>query len=422
MAFKPSQEVALMKKLLILPLIGFLLPSLPALAAKNSAGRGGGGRFSSSAHGFGGGSFRSSGSFGRSSHSFSRFNGGGVAGHSFNRSYGGAYSSYGSSRSNRYASRSSSPHYQSNGVSGFSRFDNRGPHLPEGLRNPVSGFPSRGPNGQSFSASLVSAHGMGSAPVRGQMSAIVHDARFLGRIQTYDATENRAGHYAWHSWNGVNFCHYHGRWGSDWYGWNVGGHFFWTQYYAGNFWSYNPVDTSWCYWNTGSGLWQDPDSAADYADDNGGTDSAVASNNAQEDNSQDNNGETADRGGNQAPDANDNAQASASNPSAQKDDGQGQDPNVFKSPDGLRMVEIQDDSGDAYLYDIVGGKDSKPIFLSSHVAGVKYSNKAGETQILVLTDDGGFQVFNADGSPITRGGPSRLELAPNDQAPKGIDS
>ncbi len=421
MALNPSEEVVYMKKFLVFPLITLLLSSIPALAAKSSSGRGGGA--SSSARVSRGGSFRSFGSAGRVSHSFSSHsNGGGYAGQSFNHSFGRAYGQNGSSYSNSYASRSLSSRFQSDGVAGFHRFVTRGPDLPGSLRNPISGFPSRGPNGQPFSSSMVSSRGMGSASVRNQMSGIVHDARFLGRVNTYDAMENRPGQYAWHSWNGVSFCHYHGRWGSDWYGWNLGSGFFWTQFYAGNWWWYDPAGANWCYWNNGNWLWQNPDSDAIYAYDNGDYSSAGSSNNT----SEDNNNYYADRSGNQVPDAsqgaNNNAESSGSNQSAQKDDDQGQDPLVFKSPDGLRMVRIQGDTGDAFLYNVVGGKDSKPVFLSSHVAGVKYSLKGGELQILVLTDDGGFQVFGADGSPVTSGNPSRLEYSPTDQSPKGIDS
>lgn len=76
----------------------------------------------------------------------------------------------------------------------------------------------------------------------------------------------------------------------------------------------------------------------------------------------------------------------------------------YRSKDGTRMVKIVD--GDAFLYDTVEGEeDNKPVYLASNVKEVKFSSAREEKplQILLVFDDGSFEMFDPDGNPYTGG-------------------
>jgi hypothetical protein len=226
---------------------------------------------------------------------------------------------------------------------------------------------------------------MSSSTVRNQMSKIANNSDFSRQVNTYNATENGRGQYYWHNWNGGNFCHYCDGWGCNWYGWGCGAGFFWAQFYWGNWWWCDPVYDNWCYWNDGWWWWQNPQTQADYIYDNGNYVPADGSNSA----GYNNNSGYDNNGYGEAPNYQPPNQAASAAPLE------------YKSPDGTSVVRIQGSTEDAFLYKYDNGtrkRGSKPTYLGSNVADVKYSKKNG--RILLIKEDGGFQIFNPDGSPL----------------------
>ncbi|HEV2355434.1 MAG TPA: hypothetical protein VGR89_14395, partial [Puia sp.] len=167
--------------------------------------------------------------------------------------------------------------------------------------------------------------------------------------------------------------HYYDPWGYHWYGWYWGGNCFWSRWYGGNWWWYDPVYYRWCYWHDGGWWWQDPAQVnIVYVYNNGQYEQA-------------NSAEAATTGVQTAP------------------TGPGQEPAgsaataSFSSKDGTRMVKIV--NGDAFLYDTVQGEDNKPYFLASGVKEVKFSEGNGkDPQVLAIFEDGSFQMYDSDGN------------------------
>jgi hypothetical protein len=402
-----------MKKSLLIPFIVFLLATLPAFSdpsiSRNGNGGGGGNRGSKGsvpARGSGARSVRSSGRSYRSTSP--RSNGGGY----YRRNYGN-YSNRGNygqnysnnARSYRSYSRTPSQRVQRMGVASVPHIANHSQVLPGNLRHAPSGVPSRGPNGVALATRAVSPGRMSSSLVRNQMSKIANNPGFSRQVNTYNATESQVGHYYWHNLNGGSFCHYCDRFGGNWYGWCSGAGFFWTQFYWGNWWWQDPLLNNWCYWNNGYWWWQNPQTQIVYVYNNGNYVPAEDSNNAGYNNGPGNENNNYSQAPENPPPQNNQADDSAST-SGQTDEKE--NPYVFKSPDGTLMVEVAKGSGDAFLYQVVGEEDSKPLYLDSNVAYVKYSLKGDKLRILLIKEDGSFEVFSADGSSLDGGKPSGL--------------
>jgi hypothetical protein len=242
---------------------------------------------------------------------------------------------------------------------------NRSQILSMGREHSSLSLPNRGPDGNPLKASLVSPHAMNSALVRGHMGAIVRDKAFTGQVLRFNTTERNAGQYYWHNYNGLNFCHYYDRWGHHWYGWWLGGSFFWTQFYWGYWWWYDPLYYRWCYWYDGWWWWQDPYNVV-YA-------------------------------------YNDGQYVSGASPAPQG-------PVEYRSEDGTRMVKLA--GGDAFLFDTSGSAAFKPVYLASGVKEVEFSKtqEGKPLQILVVLDDNSFELFDDVGNPLV-GAPDHPEGA-----------
>ncbi|HJT24897.1 MAG TPA: hypothetical protein VJ873_09985 [bacterium] len=227
--------------------------------------------------------------------------------------------------------------------------------------------PKLGPNGKTLHASLLEPRGANVHIVQNHMNHIVNNTSFTAQVNIYNNQETVANHYYWHTWNGTNYCHYYDSWGYHWYGWYWGDQCFWTRWYGGNWWWYDPVYYRWCYWYDGWWWWQDPYHVnVVYIYNN---DQYVPANS----------GNTVEAG-------EDSAEAS------------------YRSKDGTRMVKIVD--GDAFLYDTIEGEeDNKPVYLASNVKEVKFSSAREEKplQVLLVFDDGSFEMFDSDGNPYTGG-------------------
>ena len=235
-------------------------------------------------------------------------------------------------------------------------------------RHSVITRPSQGPDGHTLHATLLEPHGNNVHVLQNHMTSIVNNTTFTAQVSLYNNRETQANHYYWHTWNGTNYCHYYDNWGYHWYGWYWGGHCFWSRWYGGNWWWYDPVAFRWCYWYDGYWWWQDPYHVnVVYIYDN-----------------------------DQYVPANSEDTVEATNPSTTVS---------YSSKDGTRMVKIVD--GDAFLYDTAEGEsDNKPVYLASNVKEVKFSGarEGKPLQVLLVFDDGSFEMFDSDGNAYNSGG------------------
>ena len=172
------------------------------------------------------------------------------------------------------------------------------------------------------------------------MANVAVNVGFRAQIGGFNRSENIANHYYWHTWNGMNYCHYYDPWGYHWYGWYLGSNCFWTRYYGNNWWWYDSAMGRWCYWSNGGWCWQDPANVNVVYVYNDGN--YVPS-------------ETEDTVAVNAP-SNEGAALGRlwENDSSEK---------VYRSKDGYRMVKIEGESRDAFLYDTADPPSFEPHHL-----------------------------------------------------------
>ena len=236
--------------------------------------------------------------------------------------------------------------------------------------------PGTDPDGHPLQASVIEPRGANAVVVQNHMNTFIHNTTFTAQINVYNRNETVANHYYWHTWGGYNYCHYYDPWGYHWYGWYWGGHCFWSRWYGNNWWWYDPVSFRWCYWYNGWWWWQDPYQVnVVYVYNNGQYEPSTST------------------------------QAAPGSPAGQtipaSQDGQAVGPSTsYASKDGTRMVKVV--GGDAFLYDTTEGEtDNKPYYLGSDVKEVRFSNgqNGKPFQILLVFDDGSFQMLDSDGNP-----------------------
>lgn len=263
--------------------------------------------------------------------------------------------------------------------------------LPNSFRHSVPALPSKGPSGQTFSASIASPKVMSSPQIQSHMAAIVGDKAFMAKVAA--GTPTLSNHYYWHSYNGVPYVSYWPGYGGYWYGWGFGGAFYWTQFYAGNWWWYDPWWGNWCWWWGGNWWWEDPATTTVYIYQNGNYTAANNNNDGNVDYSQPSNGQASV----QPPNVEDysDQKVVGDDETAASALAEGANTLVYHSKDGSCTVKLSPE-GDAFLYDETGS----PNFLDSNVATVKFSKPGeGPMKILLILKDGSFEIFNADGTP-----------------------
>ncbi len=241
--------------------------------------------------------------------------------------------------------------------------------MPDVTRNsPKLVYPRTGANGSALRASAVSPRS-NSAFVQSHMAAFAGNRSFMGQVNGYNRTENRAGQYYWHNWNGSNYCHYCDFNGCNWYGCYAGGLCFWSCYYGDNWWWYDSGYGRWCYWDNNYWWWQNPyDVNQTYVYNNGDYVSADNSQNAPQTNGQ-----------------------TASTPQG-----------IYDSKDGTREVKVTGDQQDAFLFDKSNPTAFQPVYLSSGVKTVSFSNpaKGQPPHVALVLADGSFELFDENGQKI----------------------
>ncbi len=275
-------------------------------------------------------------------------------------------------------------------------FTNRNQLMPVDRAHVRIPQPSSGPQGSGIHASVISRTSMNGPIVRSQM-AVVGRAQITAQIGVYNRTEVVPNSYYWHTYNGWNYCHYYDPYGYHWYGWYVGGSCFWSRYWGGNWWWYDPVYFHWCYWNDGYWWWQDPANVQTvYVYDNGAYVNAASV------------GETASSSaptGSPSGTGMDNSSSASADSIAPDTATKPLAPvsidKVLNSKDGSRQVKIV--GGDAFLYDTVSAdNDNKPVFLSDNVKDVKFipGSAGAPPQVLVTLTDGTVQTYDSDGNLV----------------------
>jgi len=226
-------------------------------------------------------------------------------------------------------------------------------------------YPKTGPGRKPLTAAVLAPKNFNSRLVKDQMT-VISASGLEAQIPLLDKTEKSLNHYFWHKGNGFDYCHYVDSWGYHWYGWFVGDSCFWTRFYGGRWWCYDPDNNRWCFWN-GGWWWQDPYHVGDlylynygqYIPCDSAKDPVV----------------TTVQVGTEA---------------------------VYSSPDGTRMVKVIKDAGDAFLFDTAIPPSFEPIYLASQVTGVKYSNTSDGSalQVMLTHGDGSYDLFDSQGNPL----------------------
>lgn len=248
-------------------------------------------------------------------------------------------------------------------------------------------LPRTGPNGLALSAHVMVRTQIGSAVVQQHMASLRANTLEMNRINGYNQTETRANFYYWHTYNGYNYCHYYDPWGYHWYGWYVGDSCFWTRYYWGNWWWYDPSYSRWCYWHDGGWWWNDPDNTTIvYVYENGdynavNTDTSAAP------------APAAPTDSAAAPGSPAGNPAASTGPIVQK--------GLYKSPDGTCVVKIFGDSNDAILSDTANPPKFKAVFLGSNAKSVAFNAASdGSEQVTVTFTDGSVKNFDEQGTDL----------------------
>ncbi|HTA77002.1 MAG TPA: hypothetical protein VK791_07590 [bacterium] len=243
-------------------------------------------------------------------------------------------------------------------------------------------YPQKGPDHLAITASIVSPRHFNDAIVRDHMT-IADSPEWQARADRFNMTENQVGHHYWHNDGGITYCHYLDASGYHWYGWYLGDQYFWTRNFNGRWWWYDSDFDRWCFWNNGFWWWQDPYHVADlycyndnnYIPCNSADDQVVVT----------------------SPDTNSNLQS-------------------YTSPDGTKLVKVDPDTQDAFLYDTANPPAFDPVYLASGVQSVQFSDTSNgrPMEIILKLNDGSFDMFDAQGNAY---GPGANDA---DQASQGI--
>jgi hypothetical protein len=199
------------------------------------------------------------------------------------------------------------------------------------------------------------------------------------RRENHGWNANDRGYY-WRDWGGYRMCH-HFDGIFNWWGFYLEDVYFWSVYYNDFYWWYDPYWHRWCYLRNGSWWWQDAGvvyiyrggSYYQYDDGVGG----VVLN----------------------PDSTPPVEPPPASPTpAPTPDQQGR---TFYSADGSRMVQVVGDDKQAYLYDTAESPAFTSKYLDSSVTEVRFKldDQGKLTAIMTLKDDGGFNLFDQDGTP-----------------------
>jgi len=231
-------------------------------------------------------------------------------------------------------------------------------------------FPQKGADHQPITATQVSARHFNDGVVRDNMK-LIDSPDWQSRVSGLNSTENQPGHYYWHNDGGINYCHYLDTSGYQWYGWYSGDQYFWTRDFNGRWWWYDSDFNRWCFWNNGFWWWQDPNHIADlYCYNN---DNYVPCNSVE-----------------------DQVVVTASSDATMRS---------IPSADGTRIVKLDEQTQDAFLYDTANPPGFDPVYLASGVESVDFSDTSNgrPMEIILKLNDGSFDMFDSQGNAYNPG-------------------
>lgn len=231
-------------------------------------------------------------------------------------------------------------------------------------------YPQHGPDRLAITAAIVSPRHFNDPIVRNQLM-VADSPEWQSRVNQFNVSENQVGHHYWHMDGGINYCHYLDASGYNWYGWYLGDQYFWTRNFNGRWWWYDSDFDRWCFWNNGYWWWQDPYHVSDlYCYNN---DNYIPCNSSEDQ----------------------VVVTASSNGTIQ--------PNM--SPDGTRVVKIDADTQDAFLYDTTNPPTFDPVYLASGVQSVQFSDTSNgrPLEIILKLNDGSFDMFDGQGSAYNPG-------------------
>ena len=221
-------------------------------------------------------------------------------------------------------------------------------------------------------------------PSRDHITIINHTTVINNIRDIHNRWDRNDRGYYWHNWNGHQVSHHYD--GSYfWWGFYVGDHYFWTRHWNDRYWWYDPYWHRWCYMRENQWWWQDPARPTIifiYRDGSyyqyGNTVGGVVLN----------------------PDPTPPVEAPPADPEPAP--APAPETKSFYSADGTRIVQVFGENKDAFLYDAAETPAFEPEWLDSGVTDVRFKlDEAGSlTTIMTLKDDGGFSLFDKDGSPL----------------------
>ncbi|MBI4349568.1 MAG: hypothetical protein HY553_22220 [Elusimicrobia bacterium] len=180
--------------------------------------------------------------------------------------------------------------------------------------------------------------------------------------------ERDRGRYYWHDYRGRRYSHYVDHDGYDWYLWYFDDDYYYTRYYGGRHWRYDPVRGRWCYLYDDYWIYQDNVNIYLYSGDRyhryEETGGAVVL----------------------KPEA-------PTDPNAPSDDVRAR----YSSTDQSRMVLVKK-NGNAFLYYGAGGSYFSGQFLTDRVVEVSFEYKqGGSLRRIVVNRTDGSKKFELDG-------------------------
>ncbi len=221
-------------------------------------------------------------------------------------------------------------------------------------------------------------------------NAVMGNQEVLRDISGGRGSEKTRNHFYWHENGGVRYAHYYDDHDVHWYGFYHGPNFYWTRYYMGRWWWYDPTFVRWTFWWDGYWWWMGPSGYFVYV----------------------NNSYYPYQSGAVTVTSTETMPTPDISPTPAIGKG-------FDSPDGRRMVKIMGSQSEAFLYDKSGSMPVYMTYLGRGVDKIRFSEgKPGEpAQILVDFQDGSFALFDMDGKPA-----KAAAVPPEIQAPPSGDS
>lgn len=203
-----------------------------------------------------------------------------------------------------------------------------------------------------------------------QHAAITRNTEFTKGIRNEQRAETLRDHYYWHNTGGVRYTHFYDSHDIHWYGFYSGPTFYWSRYYADNWWWYDGSFSRWVFWWDGYWWWRGPGGAAFVYVDNNYYPYDMASGGVVVQKA-----ETAEPPKNPPP------------------PGEGQ---KWVSPDKSRLVQVYGDNSEAFLYNNSGAKPVYLAYLGRDIVKVRFS-EGTPAQLLADFKDGAFALYDMDG-------------------------